>query len=407
MEAPEPVEAEEPHEGSGRSGIALCLSGGGYRATLFHLGAARRLHELGLLEQVDTISGVSGGSLFAGVLADVAVREGWTRGLEIEDFEAQVAGPVRRVAQRDMRTVPFLVHLPYNWLVPGPRAEHLVRLCTQHISAATLEALPDRPRFVFSATDLAFGVNWEASKRRTGDFQAGYLRDGGRWPVGRAVAASACFPPVFGPLRVGAGAADFVGGDAPRDGRNTAYREGLSLSDGGVYDNAGLEPVWKTHRHVLVSDCGAPFEFRAGGHVIRRLMRYTTVVQKQARAARTRMFYGDIDDRRYAGARWSLTTDVNAAGPGYSAPLVREVLTRIRTDVDRFSTAEQRVLENHGYCVTERRLQDEAPELLPPPPCPPAVPPHRKWMDEERVRSALRASHRRVSLRRLAGRQAR
>ena len=46
-----------------RQGMALCLSGGGYRAALFHLGAVRRLNELGVLPKVDTVSAVSGGSL--------------------------------------------------------------------------------------------------------------------------------------------------------------------------------------------------------------------------------------------------------------------------------------------------------------------------------------------------------
>ena len=39
-----------------RHGIALCLSGGGFRAALFHLGAIRRLYELGLLDTVSTIA---------------------------------------------------------------------------------------------------------------------------------------------------------------------------------------------------------------------------------------------------------------------------------------------------------------------------------------------------------------
>src|SRR5215469_7103940 len=51
------------------SGIALCLSGGGYRAMLFHLGALWRLNELGFLGKLDRISSVSGGSITAGVLA--------------------------------------------------------------------------------------------------------------------------------------------------------------------------------------------------------------------------------------------------------------------------------------------------------------------------------------------------
>src|SRR4051812_3822004 len=49
-------------------GVALCLSGGGYRAMLFHAGALWRLNELGWLRKLDRVSSVSGGSLTAGVL---------------------------------------------------------------------------------------------------------------------------------------------------------------------------------------------------------------------------------------------------------------------------------------------------------------------------------------------------
>src|SRR5260370_36900467 len=50
-------------------GKALALSGGGFRAMLYHVGALWRLNELGLLNQLDTIASVSGGSLLAGCLA--------------------------------------------------------------------------------------------------------------------------------------------------------------------------------------------------------------------------------------------------------------------------------------------------------------------------------------------------
>src|SRR5216684_627374 len=49
-------------------GVALCLSGGGYRAMLFHLGALWRLNQFGLLRGLVRISSVSGGSITAGVL---------------------------------------------------------------------------------------------------------------------------------------------------------------------------------------------------------------------------------------------------------------------------------------------------------------------------------------------------
>src|SRR5215470_5372477 len=49
--------------------VALCLSGGGYRAMLFHVGVLWRLNELGWLARLDRVSSVSGGSITAGVLA--------------------------------------------------------------------------------------------------------------------------------------------------------------------------------------------------------------------------------------------------------------------------------------------------------------------------------------------------
>ena len=50
------------------AGIGLCLSGGGYRAMLFHIGALWRLYDAGLLGTVKRISSVSGGSITAGLL---------------------------------------------------------------------------------------------------------------------------------------------------------------------------------------------------------------------------------------------------------------------------------------------------------------------------------------------------
>jgi NTE family protein len=44
-------------------GIALCLSGGGFRAMLFHLGTLWRLNEFGYLPKLKLISSVSGGSI--------------------------------------------------------------------------------------------------------------------------------------------------------------------------------------------------------------------------------------------------------------------------------------------------------------------------------------------------------
>lgn len=34
------------------------------------------------------------------------------------------------------------------------------------------------------------------------------------------------------------------------------FRDQIRLSDGGVYDNLGLETAWKRYTNVLVSDAG-------------------------------------------------------------------------------------------------------------------------------------------------------
>ena len=57
---PGPAESEE--------GIALYLSGGGYRAMLFHLGAIIRLNELGHLKKIARVASVSAGSITAALL---------------------------------------------------------------------------------------------------------------------------------------------------------------------------------------------------------------------------------------------------------------------------------------------------------------------------------------------------
>src|SRR5215831_3804282 len=60
--------ANESAQATPKAGIALCLSGGGYRAMVFHLGTIWRLNELGYLKKLVRVSSVSGGSITSGAL---------------------------------------------------------------------------------------------------------------------------------------------------------------------------------------------------------------------------------------------------------------------------------------------------------------------------------------------------
>src|SRR6476660_10422726 len=79
-------------------GVALCLSGGGYRAMLFHVGALWRLNEMGFLPRLARISSVSGGSITAGVLG-LKWRKLAFDGAGVSNaFEQEIVQPLRTLA---------------------------------------------------------------------------------------------------------------------------------------------------------------------------------------------------------------------------------------------------------------------------------------------------------------------
>jgi NTE family protein len=378
-----------------RAGTALCLSGGGFRATLFHLGALRRLNETGVLARLDTITSVSGGSIMAAFLATGARWPLSTVApIPPDVWERDIAQPVRRFAARNLRTPAIVRRLLAPWDTSAGVRGLMQGYARALPPTATLASLPEHPRFVFCATDLYFGVNFVFERARAGDYRLGYLTPPPTdWHVARAVAASSCFPPIFNPLPVDAPTASF------KHGRweSRAAPEDVRLSDGGLYDNLGLEPVWKSHRVVLVSDGGAVFGSASDAGLLQRLQRYVEILDHQALALRKRWLIANFLDRSMDGAYWgigSAASSFAAGGAGYSKQLAREVIAKVRTDLDAFSEAEAAVLENHGYAVAAAALPSHVPQLTMAG-APPPLPPHPDWMDEAAVRIALGDSWRR------------
>jgi NTE family protein len=404
----------EDEAAAGRSGIALSLSGGGFRASLFHLGAVRRLHELGVLQQLNAISTVSGGSILAGQLVQSMHDKGRNGRLDFLNFQADVADPFRAVASRDLRTWPVLKNLAWNWIAPGPLLKDLEERYRRRITTLNLEDLPITPRFIFCATDLTFGVNWEFARDRVGSYQAGYIFDRSRssgandTAIAHAITASACFPPFFGPMPVGMPADAFRGGtyQAGKSRKRRKVLEKLSLSDGGIYDNMGLEPVWIKAATVLVSDGGAPFDYAVGKPPFRTLLRYASVISKQTQSLRIRMLNGAWNAKpgcgAYDGTRWHLASGKSSkpqrnsppSSVGYSEDFAKTRIAMIRTDLDSFSEGEMSILENHGYCNADYRLRRSVPQCVPRD-APAPVPPYPEWMDEKKAEDTLRVSDRR------------
>jgi len=377
-----------------RDGIAHCLSGGGFRATLFHLGAVRRLNEFGILGQLKTITSVSGGSILAAHLATIP----WPLPVMSPEWEDVVARPIRAFAARNIRMPAILKRfLPWNWFRTSTGVEALAATYQKHLTPALLTDLPDKPSFVFCSTDMVWGVDWIFEKGRLGDYQAGYASPPSGYLLARAVAASSCFPPVFNPLPVNLRPAQLAGGLAPPGPERDACIRGLRLTDGGNYDNLGLEPVWKSHAVVLCSDGGGTFDFRPDTGFLRRLPRYLAIVDNQARALRKRWLIASFINKEMQGTYWGIGSATESyeipTSPAYSKEFASQVIAKIRTDLDAFSAAEAAVLENHGYLLADAAVKRHLPQLLPANPPPIALP--HPWLPEAEAAEALRDSHKR------------
>jgi len=349
------------------SGIALALSGGGFRAVLFHVGVLWRLNELGTLGRLARISSVSGGSITSGLLA---VR--WPRLAFGEDgrsalFEAEVAAPLREFCARNIDVASVLsgAFNPFRSAGEAVADEYRKRLGLD----ASLQSLPDDPRFVFNATNYATGVSFRFSKPYAGDYRIGLIPKP-RFDVATAVACSSAFPPVLAPIELDVRPEDFTKVDGADLYDQIDYRRRLMLADGGVYDNLGLETVWGRYETVLVSDAGKPFDIDAGIGTMapRQLMRTMDIGLNQALALRKRMLIAAYARGDAKGAFWAIDTDMadypatEEATLPVAAARVAD-LAAIRTRLDRFKDQEQCELINWGYAVSDAAVRSRAPHV--------------------------------------------
>ncbi|MFG2106480.1 patatin-like phospholipase family protein [Micromonospora soli] len=348
-----------------REGTALCLSGGGYRAMLFHAGALIRLNETGLLGRLDFVSSVSGGSIAAGALACGWSRLTWADGVAT-NLDTAVVDPLMQLAGHtiDRPSVLTGALLPFRTI-----AEQAVRAYRKHLFAdMSTRDLPDHPRFVFTATNLQSGALLRISKKYLRDWRVGKV-DVPDVPIAVAVAASAAFPPVLSPvrLRIPTGAWSETG-DALAD---PAYRTEMVLSDGGVYDNLGLEPVIKRCSTILVSDGGGQLRPRTRVAVTwaRHTARVLSVIDQQVRNLRSRMLIQGYEDGVYQGAYWGIRTPIEQYGtpgaldcPEPSTRLLAQTPTRLKA----LDVVHRQCLANWGYAVCDaavrRHVVKDAPK---------------------------------------------
>jgi predicted acylesterase/phospholipase RssA len=292
--------------------IGLALSGGGFRASLFHIGVLARLAELDLLRRVEVLSTVSGGSIIGAYyyLKVKQLLEGQRNDEPGVDPYVRIVDEISRdfleVVQKDLRTrtlldprktarmlhddysrsdrmAGLLSHYLYGPLA-GCRAPRLkdikIHPATEprgEVDCKAYNRVAERkiPVLILNATALNNGRSWEFTSSWIGEadedgasrlasepgLRLARLRfDAGDHPpervrkldevtLGHAVAASACVPAVFQPLAI-----------------HDLYRQDdsevvVQLVDGGVYDNQGLAALVASGcTHIIASDASGQLQ---------------------------------------------------------------------------------------------------------------------------------------------------
>lgn len=338
----------------------LALSGGGFRATLFHLGSLWRLNELGWLPKLDRISSVSGGSITSGLLGVRWGRLQWVDG-EGTNFVAEIAAPLREFCARsvDAPAIGLGALLPWRDV-----SEIIEREYAKHLfGGATLRDLPDRPRFIFNSTNFMTGVDFRFSKPYAGDYRIGMIPQP-RFAVALAVTASSAFPPFLSPVIRTVDPTAFERWQGADLYDQAAYRERLFLTDGGAYDNLGLETLEKRCRTLLVGDAGAPFrpdtDPPTAWHA--QALRAFDIATNQARGLRKRRLIADYQEAASPrkGSYWGITTEISGYRLPDALPVPPEAtsyLSSIRTRLNPFSEAEQCRLINGGYALCDAAMR--------------------------------------------------
>lgn len=348
-------------------GIGLCLSGGGYRAMVFHIGALWRLYEAGLLRSIDRISSVSGGSITAATLALAWNRLSFDPSNFKSDFLPLFVQPLRKLASETIDAEAIILGIA----LPGSIGDRVAAAYEEHLfGKTTLQDLPDKPRFVINATNVQSGALWRFMKPYMRDYRVGMVKSP-HVPLASAVAASSAFPPVLSPFEIRVDPATFVPGSG-MDLQRPPFTSKVVLSDGGVYDNLGLETVWKRYETVLVSDGGGKTQAQEEpkSDWARHAYRVLDLIDNQVRSLRKRQLIDSYSAGARKGTYWGIRTDIKEYDlpDALDCPFERTLeLARLPTRLKRMDEAVQERLINWGYAVCDAALRKHIRQDLPKP----------------------------------------
>ena len=360
----------------------LALSGGGFRATLYAVGSLARLNEEGLLAELDTITAVSGGAIAAGYLmlkwSDLEFEpiEGGSGRVCATNFHTVIVEPLVAFCSCTIlsprKGLYHLIH-PRSSMVDGVRKQYECKLFGE-VKLKDIPYSPEAPEFIFYGTNLDTGVSIRIGKESVRDYHIGSANDHDI-TLAQAVSISSAFPPFLSPVHLDGSRWTWSDSEYQKlpEADIKRLRNRLAVCDGGLYDNMGLEMLWKhggnkEYGTVFSCDAGAPFSapwnsrWRLFGNWLGKCLRMSDIMVNQQRALRKRMLTRNYQAGEYRGAYWCIENRLDF-GNYYSLFAIPEKLEsylhlkRLGTQLDAFSGDDNKKLVNWGYLHTDESIR--------------------------------------------------
>lgn len=367
--------------------IGVALSGGGLRAAVFHLGVLGRLAAEGLLENVVFVSTVSGGSLGTGLVYSLAGNR-WPTSREYLD---DIVGRARHlITTVDVQHAALfgLLGKPWRLAWPGRWANILSNVLTRRWGVQGLmKDLPERPRWIVNATCYETGKNWRIERHRMGDYKFGHTSNPSM-PVAQAMAASAGYPVLIGFLELDT--ADyrwwrFKDGSIRETEPQEPSTRRIHLWDGGVYDNLGVEALFKVgtglrpgYNFLVVSDASTALDTGRRYFIVHQARRLLYIAMDQVRSLRTRTVFDYFGRDPGSGVYLLMAKTVREALSEARVP--EDVIERVTAGclqdrevlgAARFSTTLRKMkpsdfdrIYRHGWEVADCNLRAHRPDLF-------------------------------------------
>ena len=283
------------------------------------------------------------------------------------EFKSLVVDSVRGLAGHTIDAPSILKGL----LLPDSIPHRIAAYYRKHLfGKATLQDLPDKPRFVINAANLQSGALWRFMKPYMRDYRVGEIKHP-EVELAVAVGASSAFPPFLSPVTLRKGADRFTPGTG-HDLQRSPFVDKVVLADGGVYDNLGLETVFKRYRTVLVSDAGGAFAPQGNPkhNWFCQTYRVLQVMDTQVRSLRKHSLIATYVNGDREGAYWGIRTHIEnyELEDTLECPVDKTLrLADTATRLKHLAPLHQERLINWGYAVCDAALRKHVKPSLPAP----------------------------------------